>query len=93
MFHLDPVVASPGRFRRIKKGRNAYYSTQWGAGAAGAAAAAAAAAGGAGGGVPGGSGGVAAKYGVDVPEGSAPAAEGHAAAAKAKGAAPGYDSE
>jgi hypothetical protein len=91
MFQLDPVVASPGRFRRIKKGRNAYYSTQWGAGGGGGGGGAASE--GAGAGVPdGGAVGVAAKYGVDVPTDGAPAAEGLAAAAQAKGAAPGYDS-
>jgi hypothetical protein len=85
-FHLDPVVASPGRFRRIKKGRNAYYSgTHWGSagGGAGAGADGAALAGMPGGG-PAGGGGAAA--------GEGPAAAGDARALAAKGGAPGYDS-
>lgn len=55
----DPVVTSPGRFRRIKKGSNKYYSTAWSDSPAGGSAAA----------------GDVAKYGVDVPSDTQQAAD------------------
>jgi hypothetical protein len=75
----DPVVASPGRFRRIKKGSNKYYSTAWTDGPAGSSTSTA----------------DVAKYGVDVPSDTQQAVDAKLASVpEVLGAGvPGYDSE